>query len=1030
MKPTPLLYHTSNRIRVYTRTTGVAMLILHFLFLSLLSASGQNASKQGGVCFRVDNNPSLTKVHQYDSVFSKYQQKFCVALTSWVLPIAPIYVDSIRSWITRGHEVMDNTPTHQTQFFKVLNTGDTSLYSGNPGVDHFNNQTVCLKVSSIDTSQSYGEGLVNISGNLVISLKPGDFSDLNGNPYFFALYLSGPVKKLVLWYDLHAANPNDLDSVYVKSFWEEPLNLGTKYGVHYHKLTQRSVIMTQDAILLLGKRTLKIYQDLAIPRPYTWIHPAGQMPWISGNELKWNMGDSLQFAEGSNFINYSKLCYNEFSLYHIAPFGIQSGELSNETQPLQTSKKIIANAIARHYVKIDVAQFQSSNGWNAFLQRTDSLLSWCSVNNIPVRTYKQWKILLYDSIPNRLAEVFPKLNIDLDKDSFPDGFDQSPDLTGVYDSTDGVSTSGGRCFVMNGNGKICQVSSLAGLETGLNKFTIWTKGNNTDTSKITVRFEFPEQSKIQIMEFNTDTALWIKHTQMLDVPDSVSFMNVLFSHNDLSPDTVKISGLSLCSAGFLNRTSYPSQTKVANETFASIDLNTWVIDTLISPDSVAWTVKYNDTMNLAVLPGNILKVQKPVSFWVGADSAFVIAQSPEGIRDSCKVSFKSTPIPGACAGLPITLTLLDTLENDIIQWTSVPHDSTISDPGIYNPTVNPKITTIYRVLVINPLGPVNRDSITIVRYPFPAPNLKHDTSTCIGNPITLTASGGVHYLWSTGDSTASITVTPTITTTYKVLVTSDHACSSSDSSIVSVLPLPVVSIYGLSPTYCQTDPPVPMSGLPPGGTFSSTTTAIINNVFYPNLSDPGKNYIWYSFADLNGCRNSDTARVIINPRPNIQNLPDTSLCANYTITLHAGSGFDNYLWSNGSTDSTIVVDSTGYGLGVTPFWVYVTLNGCVDKDTGMVTFIICPIGFPDHEISADLHIFPNPATDEITFYATKLIGTLVHIEILDPSGRIILLERKVIENINKINLTGLSKGLYLFRVTSGNKAFLYRFVKN
>ncbi len=43
-----------------------------------------------------------------------------------------------------------------------------------------------------------------------------------------------------------------------------------------------------------------------------------------------------------------------------------------------------------------------------------------------------------------------------------------------------------------------------------------------------------------------------------------------------------------------------------------------------------------------------------------------------------------------------------------------------------------------------------------------------DISICDGESTTLTASGGTTYLWSNGETTASITVSPTETTTYTV----------------------------------------------------------------------------------------------------------------------------------------------------------------------------------------------------------------------------------------------------------------------
>lgn len=1001
--------------------------LLFLVFLTLVTWS-QSSVKRGGVCFRVDENPSVVKLHQYDSLFSLYQQNFCMAMTSWVFPITPIYVDSLKSWIDKGHELMDNTPTHQTQFFNLVDVNEDTLYINKPGVDHINQEKVCLKINSIDTTQSHLEGLVDISGNLVISQNPGEFADLPGNPYFFALYLSVPYQGVYLWYDLKASNPADVDSVYIRSFWEETVNLTAQSGISYHKLTQRNVIMDQSAVRLLGARSLKIYSDLNIPRPFTWIHPNGQMPWISGYELKGNMGDSLHFQQGSNNINYAKLCYNEYTPYQIAPFGMQA-ELSNETQDLVTTKHIIADAIAQHFVKIDLARFKNSyGGWNTFLQRTDDLLSWCVTNNIPVRTYAQWKALLYDSIPNRVVDIFPGLNVDLDQNLYPDGYDNNQIVSSIFDTTDGIEASGYRSFAMNGFGYIFQINTLAGLEKGQNKFTIWTKGQDIPGSYVTLRFEFPERGIYHVLDFPSDTSIWTEHFQLLNVPDSVSFMTVYGIHLDTTVDTIKISGMAMRSAGFLKQTKYPQQLKNANEPFTSVALNNLVIDTLYSPSSITWDVPTSGLMNMTILPGNILKIYKPTSFWVGSDSSWVVAHSPDGIADSCLFSFKSIPIEEACAGLPITLSLLDTLENAVYTWTSRPFDPSISNPNIYNPTVNPHTTTMYTVQVRNPIGGnINWDSIEVKRFAYPDPGLPTDTSVCKYHSLVLTASGGGSYFWSTGDTTESITIKPSETGLIWVTVTNEFDCSASDTVIVTVLPIPDAVIFGIQPTYCQDYPPFTIPGWPSGGVFSGTS-GVDGDTLFPALATPGMNQIWYTVTDtISGCSNTDTAYVTIFPQPVITPLPDAEVCAANSITLDAGSGFDNYLWSTGENTPSIVVDSSGHGLGLSGIWVYVTLNGCVDRDTANITFILCP-GIPENNFRNHFSLYPNPAINEIWISADHMLVLPVNLDVLDMEGKKVG-SFSLDKAMNKIDISSYLKGIYFLRISHGDEVFLVKLIK-
>ncbi|MBN1198983.1 MAG: T9SS type A sorting domain-containing protein [Bacteroidales bacterium] len=1012
-------------------TYHLSFIVLTILTFTLLFAVPMNSAaqpfavKQGGIAFRVENNPVLSKLHQLDSLFSLHGQKFSMAMTSWVFPLAPAYVDTLITYSARGYEVMDNTPTHQTQYFNLLDEADTSLFIGKPGVHHVTPNRVCLAYSAIDTSQSHNEGLVDVLGNRVISHNPGEFGDLTGNPYFFALFLN-TIDRVCLWYDRSAMNPADPDTVYIKSLWDEPVSFGTKNNLHYHKLTQVNVLMEPEAIRLLGQRSLDLFDQFNIPRPTSWIHPSGQMPMLDGYQIKGMLGDSLSFTAGSNYITGSYLCYNEYNPYGIRQFGMQNDLISISNHTLEWNKQRIADRVAKHYLSLDVTTLEGTmGGWNNYLLRLDSLLSWCSENDIPVGTYSQWKRWLYDSIPIRVIDIFPCLDVDLDGNDFPDGFDQESWITGQYDTTDGVTASGGRSFLLTGEGTFCQITHLAGLEKGDNFFTIWTKNVGADSSSLRATFTFPETGNVQELEFVADTAIWTLKTGMVTVPGSASIMNVLINRSDTMPDTLKISGMGFRSAGFLTRSAYPNQRVVQNEQFDRINLYELVIDTLYDPTTITWWVKGADTMSFRDLTSEFMLPLKPHSFWVGSDSAWLMALSPDGLRDSCRLIFTSFPMQGACPGLPLTITLLDTLENDFIHWTSIPYDSTLSDTTIYNPTANPSITTLYKVTAINPQGPIYYDSLLVIRYPVPQINLPPDTTICNGDSVTLTASGGTHYEWNTGDTTASIRVAPPISTLYSVIVYNETACFDSAAVEVFVLPKPDVRIFGLWPAYCIYDTPSSVFGEPEGGIFSGS--GLYEEVFYPDSANLGPNVITYTYSDSIGCTNTDTITVHVYPRPQVQPQPTDTICADSFIILHAGPGNTSYLWSNGVADSSVVVDTTGIGLGNYMIWVYVSKDGCVNMDTAFLTFIRCNIGFDEQAVNGDYRIYPNPAGASVVVENLTNPDREFSIEILDLRGETLLWAPGQKGKINLI-LSGIPPGLYILKIEGASGIFYNRLV--
>ena len=76
----------------------------------------------------------------------------------------------------------------------------------------------------------------------------------------------------------------------------------------------------------------------------------------------------------------------------------------------------------------------------------------------------------------------------------------------------------------------------------------------------------------------------------------------------------------------------------------------------------------------------------------------------------------------------------------------------------------PTDTATYTVTVTNEYGCTASDDITINVRTDLGIDAGADQSICEGQSPVLSASGGISYIWSTGETTANITVTPTATT--------------------------------------------------------------------------------------------------------------------------------------------------------------------------------------------------------------------------------------------------------------------------
>ncbi len=110
-------------------------------------------------------------------------------------------------------------------------------------------------------------------------------------------------------------------------------------------------------------------------------------------------------------------------------------------------------------------------------------------------------------------------------------------------------------------------------------------------------------------------------------------------------------------------------------------------------------------------------------------------------------------------------------------------------------SVTPTTTTSYIVNAFkNNCQPVT-DSVTINVIPLPIITITQSGVMCaVGDSITLTASLGLSYIWSTGDTTQSITIAPSPPVTYNVNVTDFNFCTGGGSILVNMNSLPIISL--------------------------------------------------------------------------------------------------------------------------------------------------------------------------------------------------------------------------------------------
>jgi gliding motility-associated-like protein len=243
----------------------------------------------------------------------------------------------------------------------------------------------------------------------------------------------------------------------------------------------------------------------------------------------------------------------------------------------------------------------------------------------------------------------------------------------------------------------------------------------------------------------------------------------------------------------------------------------------------------------------------------------------------------------------------------------------------------PTTTANYIVTGTNTNGCTKTDTMTITVNALPIVNAGSDTSVCFGQNATLTATGAVSYSWVPGNATtASISVSPTVTTSYIVTGTNANACQGKDTVLVTIKPLPSINA-GTDKTICAGDSvALTASGSP----LIAWNNGILNGVyFYPTSTTT----YTVTGTGANGCTNTDQAVVFVNALPNVNAGADTAVCNGSFLTL-SGSGAVSYTWSNSVTNNVPFIPSLSNTFTV----VGTDANGCKDSDQIQVTVNILP----------------------------------------------------------------------------------------
>ena len=213
-------------------------------------------------------------------------------------------------------------------------------------------------------------------------------------------------------------------------------------------------------------------------------------------------------------------------------------------------------------------------------------------------------------------------------------------------------------------------------------------------------------------------------------------------------------------------------------------------------------------------------------------------------------------------------------------------------------TVSPLFTTTYSVTVSDINGCVGSDTFLLSTLPIPLPFIMGDSQVCLGSSTVLNAGIFDGYSWSTNETTATITPTPSADSIFSVTVLDSNGCSGTDSINVVVFSLPNPVIIGDSQVCVGTS-----AVLSPGNFDSySWSTGESTNTINPT---PSVDSIFsVTVLDSNGCSGTDSINVVVFSLPNPVIIGDSQVCVGTSAVLSPGN-FDSYSWSTGESTNTI-----------------------------------------------------------------------------------------------------------------------------
>lgn len=289
-----------------------------------------------------------------------------------------------------------------------------------------------------------------------------------------------------------------------------------------------------------------------------------------------------------------------------------------------------------------------------------------------------------------------------------------------------------------------------------------------------------------------------------------------------------------------------------------------------------------------------------------------------------------------CAGQSNVPYSVATQSNVIYYWNFSGAGAVISGTGsaIAMDFSDPSYNGVLSVYAQNECSVSPSLTMAVTVMPSPIISVSGNTTMCNNTQQTITASGASTYSWSTGETTAGITISPTVTTVYSITATDLYGCISVSGYTMNVLPSPTLQVTGSTMSVCpQQTVAVSASG---NGSLFIWSDGFIGANHSVQAAATTIYTVTNTFA--NSCYAQKTYTLNVYPGPSLMVAGNTIVCEGASVSFTA-SGANSYAWSNGVNTNTNAFIPVASGSIMV---VGMTSDGCKDSLTKMINVVSTP----------------------------------------------------------------------------------------